>query len=120
MQLNEITFAGFAGKDAVSNTTQSGTTYTVFSLCHTYKGKDKKETSTWIQVSGFGNVAEWMIAIRKGDNVIVNGSLSVRNYTDKEGKERTSVGVVAQTFGILQKPQAKSDNAAPSLDEIPF
>lgn len=114
MQLNEITFAGFVGDDAKSQTVgQQNMTKTSFPLCHSYKKKDDSEVKTWVYVTGWGNVAEWMLSIKKGDNVIVKGQLSVQTYTDKNNVEKTSVSINAREFGILQKPQ-KSNNSAPN------
>lgn len=119
MQVNNITFAGNVGVDPTTSTTTTGMTYTKFSLCNKYKNKDK-ETNTWVNVIGWGNVAEWMIAIKKGDNIVVTGMLGVQQY-EKDGEKRTSVQISAQSFGIIEKRQATNkDNKDIDLNTIPF
>lgn len=49
----------------------------------------------------------------KGDQVIVDGRLQSRNWTDKDGNKRTSIEIVAENlyFGGAKKPTS-TDNAS--------
>lgn len=104
MLLNELTFAGNAGKDALDKTTNSGTRIVTFTLCHTQKSKlGGADKSTWITVKAFSWAADTAAKIRKGMNVFVRGPLSVEEYTSKEGLKKTSVCLIANSIGILEK-----------------
>lgn len=65
MLLNEVTFAGNAGKDAEDFTTPTGTRIVSFSLCHTDKSNNQEKT-TWLRVKVFGGFAEPASRIKKG------------------------------------------------------
>ncbi len=123
MQLNEITFAGFVGKDAEVKTVGNNLKVGTFSLCHTEKGRDGKEdTTTWVRVTAWGNWADTAGTFKKGDNVVVKGKLNVKQFKH-EGVERTSVDVVANAIGRIQKeaPKAQASASKPADDfEMPF
>lgn len=120
MNVNQITFAGNAGKDAEGGSTKDGKDWTRFSLCHTYKPKQGDPVSTWVNVKCFGWAAKIGRAVRKGDNVCVQGSLSVSNWKDKEGATRVDVSVMANEVGIVPKVKVDNQNSAPEYpDEEP-
>lgn len=54
----------------------------------------------------------------KGDQVIVDGRLQSRNWTDKDGNKRTSIEIVAENlyFGSAKKSTSQ-DNASPSVQQ---
>jgi single-stranded DNA-binding protein len=117
MLINEIKFAGNAGKDA-ETANYDGGEYVRFSLCHTKKGKDgKPDKLTWIDVVAFGYTAKDAILIRKGDNVFVSGELSIKKSDDK-----TYVSIVAYSVGRIQRREKTDSNAqtAAADFEIPF
>lgn len=110
MQLNEVTFAGFLGKDAEVFVTQSGVKIVTLSVCHTYKA-DSKETTTWMKVKVFGGWADSADKYRKGDNVLVRGRLTESKFEDKEGNKRTSIEIAASSVGAFvgKPPQNSAD-----------
>lgn len=124
-QINQVTFAGYVGKDAEDRTLPGGQTRVVsFSMCHTEKGKNGREdVSTWVRVKVFGAWCDTAAQVKKGDNVLVMGKLQVQNYKGKDGSEKTSVDLLAHTLGVLQKtppPQSKAASGAMPEEDIPF
>jgi single-strand DNA-binding protein len=69
-----------------------------FSVATTERRKDKagdlQEITTWFRVTLFGRQAELAAQyLTKGQQVYVEGALSQREYTDKDGVTRTSLDV---------------------------
>ena len=44
-----------------------------------------------------------MDLIKKGDPVLVTGTMKQSTYTDKEGKERTSLEITATDIGLVPR-----------------
>jgi single-strand DNA-binding protein len=129
MQLNDISFAGFVGRDAETKVTQNNAKIVNFNLCHTLKGKDgRADVSTWVRVKVFGAWAETASSLKKGDNVFVKGSLNVTEYTNKEGVKKTMVEISAFNLAVLKtdaRPDKKEEISKAQLDDydldsIPF
>ena len=55
----------------------------------------------------------------KGDQVVVDGRLQSRNWTDKDGNKRYTVEIVAENlyFGSAKKSSVAQDAAAPSTQQ---
>lgn len=114
MLLNEITFAGYAGKDAEDFQTPTGTRIVTLSICHTEKARQPggQDQNTWLRAKVFGNWADTAVKIKKGDNVIIKGKLQEVKWKDKAtGQDRTMLEAVAFQIGVLpreSKPQSQS------------
>jgi single-strand DNA-binding protein len=64
-------------------------------------GKWEDVDVSWWQVTAFGQVAESaMEGLSKGSAVIIQGKAKQDTWTDKEGNERTSIVVIADSIGI--------------------
>lgn len=111
MQVNDLVFSGYAGKDAEDRVTRGGTRIVTFSLCHTEKPRQQGDeaVSTWVRVKVFGGWCDTAAKIRTGQNVFIKGKLNVSPYTDGNGKERISVDVIVHALAILER----SDGAQP-------
>jgi single-strand DNA-binding protein len=95
---NKIIIVGYLGRDPELRYTPQGTPVCDFSIATTERRKDKsgefQDHTTWFRVSLFGRQAEVASQyLSKGRQVYVEGSLSQREYTDKEGNARTSLEV---------------------------
>ncbi len=113
MQLNEVVFAGYVGNDAETRTTQGGHEGVNFRLCHTRKHKGKDDESTWVNVQVYGPWAADAKVIKKGDNVLVKGTLRISAYKDKAGVEKTFVSIMAFNVAKLDKLAAPTRQEAP-------
>jgi len=113
--LNKIMLIGNLGRDPDLQVTSDGTPYTRFSLAvnRTYKAQtgEKKEETEWFQIVAWRQLAENCERyLHKGSKVYVEGRLSQRKYTDKNGIERTAVEVNATDVQFLdRKPSSKAD-----------
>lgn len=81
---------------------------TVFSLAHTPRSKKNGEwvdgDTQWFQVAYFGKRAEALgKATKKGDEVIVIGTLKMNKYTDRNGVEKSGMEITASEIGLVPK-----------------
>ena len=95
---NKVTIVGYLGRDPELRYTPQGTPVCDFSIATTERRKDKsgefQDHTTWFRVSLFGRQAEVASQyLSKGRQVYVEGTLTQREYTDKEGNARTSLDV---------------------------
>src|SRR5436305_3730850 len=93
---NQCQFIGRLGKDPEMNYTPGGKAVTKFSLA-VDQGKD--QGAMWLNIVGWEQLAERMnLLLSKGKLVFVQGRLAPRTYTDKTGKDRMALDIVATMF----------------------
>jgi single-strand DNA-binding protein len=83
------------------------------------RGKRGEEHTDWFRLSlwrGLADVAEQYLD--KGSPVYVSGELSLREYTGRDGKERTSAEVNVQRL-VMLGDGSKRDDAGPGDDSQP-
>ncbi len=96
---NKIIIVGHLGRDPELRYTPSGTAVCDFSMATSErKGRrdsgEGEEITTWFRVSLWGKQAELANQyLTKGKLVYVEGRLSQREYTDRDGNKRTSLEV---------------------------
>jgi single-strand DNA-binding protein len=125
--MNSITVAGTIGKDAEVKRMANGDALCNFSVADS-QGKDKP--TIWWNCSLYGKRAEALSQyLVKGQAVTVSGTVSEREWTDKEGSKRKSmdvrVGDVALQGGRRDAEPQQERRAAPKMDtaedqDIPF
>lgn len=105
----------------------SGNLYLRFSVASTERirkndGWEDGDT-TWFNCTAFGNTAEMMVeTLHKGDPLIVDGKLKVREY-EKDGQMRQSVDVTVDKIGLdLSRAKRRSSESRPRdySSEPPF
>jgi single-strand DNA-binding protein len=115
MMANEAYFsvAGYIATDVRGTYTRSGVPTVSMRLAWTPRRLDKStgewtdEPSSFASVRCFRNLARHAAAsLRKGDPVIVTGTLRVREYEASDGSKRTNVDVLATSIGpdLSRKP----------------
>ena len=105
--INKVILIGNLGKDPEVRYTPDNSAITNNTLATTYTWKDrqtgdKKEETEWHRVAFFGRLAE--VAgeyLKKGSPVYVEGRLRTRKWQDKEGKDRYTTEIVAETMQML-------------------
>lgn len=104
--LNKIMLIGNLGNDAETRFTTNNLGITSFSLAttHSYKGKDGNwvNETTWHNVIGFNMPDYLKDALKKGKKFYVEGRLSKRDYTDKEGIKRYVTEVISEKIINLE------------------
>ena len=98
--LNKIMLIGNLGKDAETRFTTNNLSVTNFTLATTnsYKGKDGNwvNDTTWHNIVSFNLSDYFKDNLKKGKKFYVEGRLSKRDYTDKDGIKRYITEVVSE------------------------
>jgi single-strand DNA-binding protein len=97
--LNKIMLIGNLGRDAETRFTTTNVSVTSFTLATTnsYKGKDGNwvNETTWHNIVSFNLSDYFKENLKKGKKFYVEGRLTKRDYTDKDGIKRYATDVVA-------------------------
>lgn len=113
MNVNKVILVGRLTRDPEVRNTPSGQTVASIGLATgrtwTDKQGQKQEKTEFHNVVMWGRTAE--VAgqyLVKGQEIFVEGRLESRKYTGKDGVERKSTDVVAESFQFGSKPQGAS------------
>jgi len=117
--LNRVMLIGNLGRDAETRFTANNLSVTSFSMAtsHRYKGKDGNwvDETTWHNVVSF-NLSDWFKEnLKKGKKFYVEGRLSKRDYTDKEGVKRYTTEVITDRI-IPLEASGESTKEIPSAE----
>src|SRR5690625_597719 len=120
MSVNKAIIIGNLGRDPEVRHSAEGTAMANLSVATTYSRIDKSgqrtEETEWHRVVLFGRQAE--VAgeyLRKGSQIFVEGRLRTRKWSDKNGIERYTTEIVAQSMQML----GSKDNGAQSSGYAP-
>ena len=105
--VNKVILVGNLGADPETKYLPSGDAVANIRLATTDRWKDKasgemKEATEWHRIAFFGRLAE--IAgeyLKKGSQVYIEGRIRTRKWQDKEGQDRYSTEIVADTMQML-------------------
>ena len=103
--LNSVIMTGRMVADPELRTTQSGVNVTSFRIAVTrnYKVNDEY-LSDFFTVVAWRNTAEFVAKhFKKGDSLTVQGRAEVRKYTDKDGNNRETVEIIADSVYFGEK-----------------
>jgi single-strand DNA-binding protein len=137
--LNRIELIGNLGRDAETRFTANNLSVTTFSIAttHSYKGKDGNfvNETTWHNCVGFNLSDFYKENLKKGKKFYIEGRLTKRDYTDKDGNKRYSTDVIVNQLiplestsgaggadynsgnsGSVNEPDVQVDNN----DDLPF
>ncbi|MDC0358499.1 single-stranded DNA-binding protein [Oligoflexia bacterium] len=131
MGVNKVILVGRLGKDPELRYTNQQTPVCSFSLA---TGERRKDASgNWTEHTEWHNIVVWQKTaencanyLKKGREVYIEGRIQTRKWQDKEGKDRYSTEVVANTVQFLggrgdstQGPSApQPEISLPSADNI--
>jgi single-strand DNA-binding protein len=106
MSVNKVILVGHLGKDPEVKYMPSGEAVASATLATTDKWKDKQgqmqERTEWHNLTFFGRQAEVVGQyLKKGSQIYVEGSIRTEKWTDKEGKDRYTTKIVANTMQML-------------------
>lgn len=130
---------GNVGRDPEMRYTQGGAGVCSFTVAANFKWTDrntneKRERTTWFNVSAWGNLADTCNQyVRKGMLIMVSGEVSARAYTGQDGQPRASLDLRARDVKFLSsRDQERSggysggsyeddyQEPADDVDDIPF
>ena len=118
----EIKVRGRLGNDPELKTVGADNLQLVtFSLAHTPRSKKNGQwvdgDTQWFQVAYFGKRAESLAkAAKKGDEVIVIGTLKMNKYTDRNGVEKSGMEITASEIGLVPKAERPQTQAQGGWD----
>jgi single-strand DNA-binding protein len=118
--LNKVQIIGRVGRDPEVRFLPSGQAVCNFSLATTEKWKDKntgemQEATEWHRITAFDRLAEIIGEyVRQGGLIYVEGKLTTRKYTDKDGAEKSSTEIRAGEMKLLSSKQDGGNQAAPA------
>ena len=118
--INKVILVGNLGKDPETKYMPNGEAVTNCTLATTDTWKDKnsgekKEATEWHRIVFYRKLAE--IAgqyLKKGSQVYIEGSLKTRKWTDKEGAEKYTTEIIADTMQMLGSRQSGDDSPKPT------
>jgi len=114
--LNKIMLIGNLGRDPELQVTAEGTPVTKFSLAVNRKYKtgtgELKEETEWFTIVTWRQLAEICERyLHKGSKVYIEGRLTQRKYTDKNGIDRWMVEVIVNDMEMLTPKSAQSGSS---------
>lgn len=123
--INKVIIVGNLGRDPETRYGTTGNCMTNIAVATTDKWKDKTsgeqmEATEWHRIAFFGKLAE--IAgqyLKKGSQVYIEGKLRTRKYTDKEGVEKYTTEIIADTMQMLGSRQGGGDGVGSSENAGP-
>lgn len=110
-----ITIVGNLGADAEFRKTPKGIPVTSFNIANTPRkninGNWTDQETTWYRVFVWNTEAVGTAnTLRKGDKVFVQGRFQINTYTTKDGEERKSLEINADTVGVVPKYMPEQQN----------
>lgn len=131
MDYSQITVVGrVQPRDAEVRYTQGGLQALAFRMVVNRKRRTAaglEDAADWYQVTAFGKLAEQVERFAtKGQRILVSGRFSSRVWTDAEGREHTSLEIVANdvialTFQDVPRQENQPETeSANDLDDLPF
>lgn len=114
--LNRCIIMGRLTYDPELRHTQAGKAVTSFTLAvdRDFKGKNGEKETDFIDIVAWGNTAEFLCNyFSKGRMAVAEGRLQIRDWTDKDGKKRKAVEVLADHV-YFGESKPKDEYAAPS------
>jgi single-strand DNA-binding protein len=129
--LNKIMLIGNLGKDPDLSYTPGGKAIAKFTMAVNRRRRDESgethEETTWFNIVAWDRLAETCNNyLRKGSKVYIEGRMTSRKYTDKEGIERTAWEVTATDMQFLEPKGAGSSGGGSNYgdemaaDDVPF
>ncbi|MDB5793895.1 MAG: ssb [Noviherbaspirillum sp.] len=121
--VNKVIIVGNLGRDPETRYMPNGEAVTNVAVATTESWKDKntgekKELTEWHRITFYRKLAE--IAgqyLKKGSQVYVEGRLQTRKWTDKEGVERYTTEIIADSMQMLGSRQGMGGGAGAPMDD---
>lgn len=112
--LNKMTIIGNLGADPEVRYLDGGAVVAQFNVAttekYTNRNGEKVEQTEWFRVELWNEQAKVAEKyLKKGNPVYIEGRLRTEVWTDKDGKERTSLRVRANTMQLLGGPAGGTD-----------
>lgn len=116
--INKAIIIGHLGRDPETRYMPNGDAVTNIAVATTESWKDKntgekKELTEWHRVTFYRKLAEVVGQyLRKGSQIYLEGKLQTRKWTDKDGVERYTTEIIADTMQMLGGGPKQPDSPA--------
>lgn len=119
MSLNHVVIQGRLVKDPELKTLNTGTEVCNFRVAvDRRKEKGAETVADFIDCTAWGKTAAFVAEyFHRGDGVIVTGRLESRQWQDKDGNNRSAIGITVGTLDFPLGRKTGSGNAAPAYKE---
>lgn len=115
MTLNKVILIGYVGKDPEIRYIENNVPVARITLATTERGfttangTQVPERSEWHTITAWRGLAELAEKyIRKGSQLYVEGKITYRTWTDKNGISRTNADIIADTIQLMGAKKADS------------
>lgn len=123
--VNRVILIGNLGREPEVRHLESGSVVAKFPVATNESYKDK--AGEWQTITEWHDIVVWrQLAeraerdLKKGSLVYIEGKLTKRKWQDKDGNDRYTTEVVANTFRLLERRDAnRASNFPTAEDEIP-
>lgn len=121
MGVNKVILLGNLGKDPEVRYTNQQMAICTFSLATSERRKDQSgnwgEHTEWHNVVTFGKTAEnCSNYLKKGRQVFIEGKIQTRKWQDKEGKDRYTTEILANTVQFVGGREG-GGRSAPAIED---
>ena len=119
--LNVIALQGRLVADPTPRQTQAGKSVATFRIAcdRNRKGPDGQTQADFIDVVVWERTAEFVCRdFRKGNMIAVDGRLQTRNFTDKNGVNKTAVEVVANNVAFCGPRPQREPTVQPTAEDF--
>ena len=111
--VNKVILIGNLGKDPEMRRHEGGIARLSFSLATTEYYKDKDGNR--IEQTEWHNIVMWRLLaesgeriLKKGYTIYLEGKIQSRKWQDKDGQQRNTTEIVAETFQLIRKHEGPS------------
>jgi len=116
--LNKAIIMGRIGADLNLRTTKTGLSVVQFSVAtsrkHKNEANEEVQETQWHRVVAWGKQADSCARyLNKGDPVYIEGMMKSKKYEDKEGHERWSFEVHAESVSFLSQKSSHQEERVP-------
>ncbi len=114
---NKVTLVGRISTDLELRYTGSNKAYCRFNLAV----NRMNEGTDFIPITVWGKPAENLVQYQnKGSLILVDGSISMSNYTDKDGNNRTSFEVMTSNVQFLGNKKMSDESSVEQAETDPY
>ena len=122
MDINKIAIVGRLTRDPETSYTKNQLCVCKFSIAVNGMKKGNEDNVSFFNVTVWNKVAENCGKfLSKGSQVIIDGRLEQNRYTDKDGSNKSVVGITANQVQFIGKKDSQSqsnhDNGIPVIDD---
>ena len=120
--LNKVLLQARLGNDPEFKTSSNGISVVTLNVAvkRDFKNKNGENETDWLTVVIWRQTAE-MVAkyFKKGDQILIEGSIQTRKFTDKNGNNRTAFEIVANNVHFVEsKKTSNVDISADPLQDV--